>query len=881
MRLCRKPSIQNSTKPQSVEDNDNSKALRDDSGRVLGPGLLVSREVIMAENFLERFLHPSNPHFHLRKAIQTNNIRDVKLLAPACENIYHYICQFDSVRREGIPDAWRTAISLGRTELVCWLAASDTKIRSSGLFVCIQCHNLDTLDALIGGKDLSQPTPDSGVSLLTEVLLYAIEHKALNIFTHYLKFAATISVNEEFSKSSADYFWMITRGEVEIRPGSTLLHRAVIGGPVEVVKNLVDAGANLHHVDSNGCDVLKTVAEYGSKETLGFFLSCGAHVQTSVREQDRCTDLDKALKSGNVPAAKMLMIQHPVATTDAKSAYNRILHQAFLDGDLAFVQTLRDHGWQLQDASFERAMHLLRHPDRKSLLNSLRTQIPSFSDPEPADKSVFAEELAVQWFHRCLSTHGLCMIEEEVPSLPSRILEIRDSWCRLIRTDNQKGHYATLSHRWHVENMYKTTTSNLEEHQNLVESSRLSHPIQTAIHFARTLGLKYLWIDALCIVQDSESELSKEISKMADIYGKSCLTIAIIDTWPPSSEQNNIAASRPAVRPRGMLDTRAWVLQEQVLSRRVLNCTKDGLYWDCITHHASPAHDTGIPQKLDRDFRDRDLRILKEGIHLGRLITVNAAVNDYLQSAWHRIVEDYSRRKLTKRTDRALAIAGIASKMSHITGHTYFAGVWQEFILQDLCWMKDEMFDRPVSPALQGYKAHFPSWSWLSAHFPIRYYFQDRSMGQWAWASIQIRRYIVSIESDPWLDSTGKPRTRLRLRGVLQDLRNGFKEIKSQYKATAYESHGYMKRVQISSYCHYDTDETPSDNCKYFWAPGMSLSLIIEPTGSPPTSEQDTIIKYRRIGVLLNAYGSAHRNHSDLKSCIPSAHDDTNIIDLV
>ena len=128
---------------------------------------------------------------------------------------------------------------------------------------------------------------------------------------------------------------------------------------------------------------------------------------------------------------------------------------------------------------------------------------------------------------------------------------------------------------------------------------------------------------------------------------------------------------------------------------------------------------TGIPVHLDHNLRERDLRILKEGILLDQLLSVKQPVAQYLQTAWHRVVEDYSQGHLPSLADRAVAIEGVASRISTVTGDEYVTGTWRKQIPQNFCWMRDRSCERLEMVLACSFRA--PDWSWLGLPFPMKY----------------------------------------------------------------------------------------------------------------------------------------------------------------
>jgi hypothetical protein len=99
--------------------------------------------------------------------------------------------------------------------------------------------------------------------------------------------------------------------------------------------------------------------------------------------------------------------------------------------------------------------------------------------------------------------------------------------CKLIQTSNgQTGSYAALSYCWGASLPLKTTTANLEAHQSAIGFDTLPRTLQDAILIVRWMGIGYVWIDCLCILQDSKADWEYEAARMADVYSNAYLTLA-------------------------------------------------------------------------------------------------------------------------------------------------------------------------------------------------------------------------------------------------------------------------------------------------------------------------------------------------------------------
>jgi hypothetical protein len=196
--------------------------------------------------------------------------------------------------------------------------------------------------------------------------------------------------------------------------------------------------------------------------------------------------------------------------------------------------------------------------------------------------------------------------------LPTRVLQIVGSKeISLHVTTNKVAHYVCLSHCWGKHPVTTTTSQSLDEFRIRILWDKLPRTFQDAISFTYQLGYLYLWIDSLCIIQDSAEDWRHEGSRMADIYKNATLTLAatkssdstegcfatsldrhLSQNWRFVDAENTvyeIHVSREVdherfLKPELPLLKRAWVLQEQLLSPRTVHFTTQKLVWGCSTH---------------------------------------------------------------------------------------------------------------------------------------------------------------------------------------------------------------------------------------------------------------------------------------------------------
>lgn len=182
-------------------------------------------------------------------------------------------------------------------------------------------------------------------------------------------------------------------------------------------------------------------------------------------------------------------------------------------------------------------------------------------------------------------------------------------WIRLALTAEKKiDKYVALSHRWGNlsvdQKMFCTHQSNLESRLRGFHVSELPKTFQDAVKVVRAIGIRYLWIDSLCIVQwgDEKRDWNNEASKMQDVYSEAYCVIAATaasDSYCGFLDRYNRVESFHVDGPSGRIcvssdiddfdqdveaaeiNNRAWILQESVLARRIIHFTSNQMYWEC------------------------------------------------------------------------------------------------------------------------------------------------------------------------------------------------------------------------------------------------------------------------------------------------------------
>lgn len=318
------------------------------------------------------------------------------------------------------------------------------------------------------------------------------------------------------------------------------------------------------------------------------------------------------------------------------------------------------------------------------------------------------------------------------PKLPLRVLDISPSETksvRLMETKGKAGYWACLSHCWGSKQPLKTTRDpdTLSQHQIAIPWEDMPRTFQDAIVVARALGIPYLWIDSLCIVQDDTDDWQVQSAQMADIYRNSIITIAgsissghgqgIFRKAAPAhldSPISDIVSHRDFDRIRSRkalvhaatelpLLQRGWVLQERLLSPRVLHFGRDELIWECMEHLTCECGGLSLS-----DISCLQWPAPKDRIHPHSLQLVNW-MKRRGPSVWHAVVSDYSRMALTHPEDIFPAISGLVKSIKEATGWEYIAGLWKENMIVDLVWRTQKP---RLASRCEPWRA--PTFSWAS-----------------------------------------------------------------------------------------------------------------------------------------------------------------------
>jgi hypothetical protein len=291
-----------------------------------------------------------------------------------------------------------------------------------------------------------------------------------------------------------------------------------------------------------------------------------------------------------------------------------------------------------------------------------------------------------------------------------------------------------------------------------IEFASLPKNFRDAIEFCKDFGLRYIWIDSLCIIQDSPDDWREQSNTMGEVYRNSTLCLSAsgardaneglyfdratddigsfplcpafqsydwrVDSANPPNISWHIVYQRfgsNLFRTTTTLN-RGWIFQERFLSNRILNFSKRQIFWECCTAIYCETFPNGLPRPVVASTE-----VLTKAVYEKictkppSLVIDHPLISDLegrcaaaqMQITWETVVANYTRCKLTKSDDKLVALSGMAQNVwlnwkDKIDTHVYYvAGIWNIQLPHGLLWKTSSTNSRPPV-----YRA--PTWSWSS-----------------------------------------------------------------------------------------------------------------------------------------------------------------------
>ncbi|KAK0721828.1 heterokaryon incompatibility protein-domain-containing protein [Lasiosphaeria miniovina] len=400
-------------------------------------------------------------------------------------------------------------------------------------------------------------------------------------------------------------------------------------------------------------------------------------------------------------------------------------------------------------------------------------------------------ELAAAWLRDCMANHDQCRAKTPPATLPTRVIDVGVEGGRepflVVTSGRREEHasdaYAALTYCWgdpSRHHVLKTTRDNFDAHRDAIPLHDLPGTLRDTVVICRRLGLQYLWIDALCIVQGDAQDWAREAGRMCDVYSNATLTIAADHADGTSAgifrpqqygETPPRLVSRDGARPvyvrplqrhndvtmltrspdpdedaLAPINQRAWTLQEAVLSNRMLHYTADEMLWRCNALHACECR-RGAPRAIG----DLPETVFRNVGLFGRATPPEA------YTEWRNLLVSFSERLLSVDADKLSALSGMAQQFSRmraaagleIADDRYLAGLWADDLPQALMWSVDygSFLARERGRFFRMPKWRAPSWSWAAVEAPIK----SNSMSSFRSAVTLIEATVeLTDEEDPF-----------------------------------------------------------------------------------------------------------------------------------
>ncbi|KAN0102044.1 HET domain containing protein [Hyaloscypha variabilis] len=359
--------------------------------------------------------------------------------------------------------------------------------------------------------------------------------------------------------------------------------------------------------------------------------------------------------------------------------------------------------------------------------------------------------LVQHWLSHCQANHPECNRNANVQNvLPLRVInvgKIGDPSVCLSVSDLplRYGNYITLSHCWGDADILKLKIENEAALRTGFAIKGLPKTFREAIQFTRALSVQYLWIDSLCILQDSLEDWRHQSVLMGDIYKNCFCNLAATSS---SNSQGGIFVERDpiVIKPfylaiieksfdgrlarqgryyvwdaelfrnhveTAPLNRRGWVFQERLLAPRVVHFSKY-IFWECKSLATCEIMPTGnFAYYLGHNtFYTRLLQLIEcASAQKHQATDQKTGLSKDAHYLWLDLVKKYSNCALSKEEDILVAISGIANIMESTWKDQYIGGLWRSTLLKDLLWS--------TKGELRLLRIPLPTWSWASRKGPI------------------------------------------------------------------------------------------------------------------------------------------------------------------
>ncbi|CAJ0538700.1 Ff.00g066840.m01.CDS01 [Fusarium sp. VM40] len=352
----------------------------------------------------------------------------------------------------------------------------------------------------------------------------------------------------------------------------------------------------------------------------------------------------------------------------------------------------------------------------------------------PADEPLFQYQLT------SVSRHGYGLAGPILLDISGESGQIRlVSGTQVSSTES----YITLSYRWGTRMDIMLTQQNQADLRLGLSVQKLSRTFQDTILVARQIGVRFLWIDRLCIIQDGDDgrDWAAESIRMGLIYQHGyCnisadsasdtqglffdrdldffrqVRISTRDVGGSITEWTSIDRDMWATEVNNsVLNSRGWVFQERLLASRVIHFCRQEIFWECRQRFCCESFPESLPsaEVLDlsqtASLRQLPTELAKDSPWAG---IMDFPIEDLPYDGWDDVVKAYTKCQFTYPQDKLVAIAGVARHMKSSIKDIYLAGMWKKRLSAELAWWVYPDRDRYTYGQEPSYYA--PSFSWAS-----------------------------------------------------------------------------------------------------------------------------------------------------------------------
>ena len=322
-----------------------------------------------------------------------------------------------------------------------------------------------------------------------------------------------------------------------------------------------------------------------------------------------------------------------------------------------------------------------------------------------------------KWHYSCQQNHSSCL---RPVFRPQRLLHAGEGGVGHLTLQSCHDclvptilEYAALSYVWGGPQRLLTTMDSLEARMTRIDFEDLPGTIRDAVLVCRAIGIQWLWVDVLCIIQDDRKDKLEQVKKMGEVFRSAALTIVpafsqrsdegfLSDTFEnvtlpfqrfydttSSGRQGSVCLIKKQLdTPRFPIETRGWTLQERLLSTRLLYFHPGRIEWVCEESHLFAGSTSSYSVNLLDDSVTRSNRSWDKWNLIDRQ-DINTDVNEQIRR-WYYILNDFSQRTLSDPLDRLPAFPGVAKEVRLVFPGIgdYVAGLWTTNVAQQLLWSR-------------------------------------------------------------------------------------------------------------------------------------------------------------------------------------------------